>query len=398
MKLISDARIQKAEFQRLMHQYRHFRWAIAWASPVPTLFQELVKYKEKIHSLIVGIHFYQTHPDFIQEFLDDPRVRFIQQPEGTFHPKLYLFSNSDQEWELLLGSTNFTKEAFSRNIEASLLICNEDDVSNKIHSDTLDLISSTYNEGVSFDAKMLNDYKVIWQTHQRKIESLSGRYGNSGNKSIAIHNVPVITKSWNDFISEIKKEPNDGFEKRLSVIRIAQQLFKTRFHFREMTADERKFIAGLRNKLNIEGAGNWDYFGNMSASGYFSGKISQNDELISRALDEIPPSGQVTKAHYENFKKLFCESLAGEKLASATRLLSMKRPDMFICLNSKNQSALCDDFGIKKFGMSYERYWNDIIERILDSNWWQNPDPKTEEEQTVSNARMAFLDSLYYVP
>lgn len=74
----------------------------------------------------------------------------------------------------------------------------------------------------------------------------------------------------------------------------------------------------------------------------------------------------------------------------------MKRPDTFVCFDSKNRSALCDDFGIFQSKMDYERYWDDIVERIYDSDWWQNPNPKNESEEKVNEARAAFLDSLYY--
>ena len=74
----------------------------------------------------------------------------------------------------------------------------------------------------------------------------------------------------------------------------------------------------------------------------------------------------------------------------------MKRPDTFICFDSKNESALCKDFGIIKSDMNYDRYWDDIIERIYDSDWWQNPNPKNDKEFKVSEARAAFLDSIYY--
>lgn len=74
----------------------------------------------------------------------------------------------------------------------------------------------------------------------------------------------------------------------------------------------------------------------------------------------------------------------------------MKRPDVFVCLDTKNRSALCKDFEIVQSGLDYERYWTDIIERIFDSQWWINPKPKNKKENNVSNSRAAFLDSIYY--
>jgi hypothetical protein len=84
-------------------------------------------------------------------------------------------------------------------------------------------------------------------------------------------------------------------------------------------------------------------------------------------------------------------------LATATRLLCMKRPDIFVCFDSENRSKMCKDFGIVQTRMSYNRYWDDIIERIYDSDWWNNTAPKNNIEREISEARAAFLDSMYYL-
>ena len=94
--------------------------------------------------------------------------------------------------------------------------------------------------------------------------------------------------------------------------------------------------------------------------------------------------------------KYFTKVFTGNYIATATRLLAMKRPDVFVCIDNKNRSNLCKAFGIIQLGLDYGRYWDEIIERIYDSHWWQNPDPKDSVENVVSDFRAAFLDSLYY--
>jgi len=396
MKLITTATELEKEFRRLTKQYDHFYWATAWASSGSKLFNDLMTNKDKIQKIVVGIHFYQTHPDFIEAFLNHKKVRFIQQPEGTFHPKLYLFTDKTNKWELIIGSANFTTEAFSRNTEASLLIKHKDSNSADTYQNAIKLVEQTFSDGKTFNKTDLDKYRTTWKIHRQKIKSLSGQYGSKKGKLKPIHEVPMMSRSWDEFMNEVRNDPTHGLDRRLRVIEIAQELFESVNHFNELTEDQRKFIAGIPNKLNIYGAEDWGYFGSMKGAGIFKKKIKENDRNVSKALDQIPLSGQITKRHYDNFIKYFTQTFTGNYIATATRLLCMKRPDTFVCFDSKNRSALCKDFGIIQSEMDYERYWDDIVERVYDSDWWQNPNPKNDTEEKVSEARAAFLDSLYY--
>lgn len=396
MKLITTAKELEKEFRRLTEQYDHFYWSTAWASSGSKPFNDLLTNKGKIQKIVVGIHFYQTHPDFIEAFLNDKKVHFIQQPEGTFHPKLYLFADKTDKWEIILGSANFTTAAFSSNTEASLLITHKDSNSADTYNNAIKLVDKTFSDGKTFNKLDLEKYRITWKNHRQKIKSLSGQYGSKKRKPKPIHEVPMMNRSWGEFMNEVRNETSHGLDRRFRVIEIAQSLFEKVNHFNELTEDERKFIAGIPNKLETEGSEDWGYFGSMKGAGIFKNKIKENDRNVSKALDQIPLSGQITKKHYENYIKYFTQTFTGNYIATATRLLCMKRPDTFVCFDSKNRSTLCKDFGIIQSEMDYERYWDDIVERIYDSDWWQNPTPKNDTEEKVNEARAAFLDSLYY--
>jgi hypothetical protein len=83
--------------EKALGQYCQFRLSVAWASSQFPLFSKLLARKRNISQLVVGTHFYQTHPDFLKEFVDDPRARVVLQPSGVFHPKLYFFENSRED-------------------------------------------------------------------------------------------------------------------------------------------------------------------------------------------------------------------------------------------------------------------------------------------------------------
>jgi HKD family nuclease len=400
MKLITTAKELEKEFRRLIKQYEHFYWATAWASSDSKLFNHLLTNKAKIKKIVVGIHFYQTHPAFIEAFLNNNKVRFIQQPEGTFHPKLYLFTDKAnkceaKKWEMIIGSANFTTEAFSRNTEANLLITHKDSNSTDAYDNAIKLVDQTFSEVKTFNKTDLDKYRTTGKNHSQKIKNRSGQYGSKKSKPTPIHEVPMMSRSWDEFMNEVRNAPTHGLDRRLRVIEIAQELFESVNHFNELTENQRKFIAGIPNKLDIDGAEYWGYFGSMQPARLFKKKIKENDKNIFKALDQIPLSGQITKRHYDNFIKYFTQTFTGNCIATATRLLCIKRPDTFVCFASKNRSALCKDFGIIQSKMDYERYWDDIVERVYDSDWWQNPNPRNDIEVKVSRARAAFLDRLY---
>jgi HKD family nuclease len=402
MKMITTSKILEKEFKRLISTYREFFWATAWASSSTTIFNELVSRKRQIKKIIVGIHFYQTHPDFIEAFVNNDRVHFIQQPDGTFHPKVYLFYNSDDEWEVIIGSANFTNSAFNKNTEASILISNKDNDSKTILTDTKNLIEKSWNEGKTFNNIELNNYRLTWRNQQAKIKSLSGKYGSNKKIPIPIYNVAVANRTWRQYIDRINNEGAETLNHRLTVINLAHEIFEDNNHFHTIGLEERKFIAGIPNHLENDGNWLWGVFGSMKGAGIFKNRIIENDINISLALGKIPSVGTVTKKQYDNYIELFQSAFIGTQLenannlATATRLLSMKRPDTFVCLDSKNKSELCRDFGIIQSEMNFERYWEDIVLRIYDCNWWINPDPKNDIEEKISMARAAFLDSLYY--
>lgn len=128
--------------------------------------------------------------------------------------------------------------------------------------------------------------------------------------------------------------------------------------------------------------------------------IKDNNPNISLALDAIPPNVSVSKVDYlkyiERFKRAFPKGRDG--LPMASRLLAMKRPDLFLCIDSKNESKLYESFGILKAikRKDYEKYWDLIIVPLMASPWWKSPPPSSGIEREVWQARAAFLDCLYY--
>ena len=83
-------------------------------------------------------------------------------------------------------------------------------------------------------------------------------------------------------------------------------------------------------------------------------------------------------------------------LATATRLLAMKRPDYFVCLDNANREKLLGSFGVKIANQDYEGYWDKVIERIQLSTWWNARRPTEATAGQIWDGRAAMLDAIYY--
>lgn len=206
--------------------------------------------------------------------------------------------------------------------------------------------------------------------------------------------------SWADYFEKVKTEKQTVYGHsmagRLKVIQATHQLFSGHNHFSEIDQLGRQKIAGLVQPTPLD-AVDYRWFGSMKGAGKFWQAINNNDEYLSLALDLIPATGGITRDTYlgyiGRFRQAFPEGRDG--IGTASRLLAMKRPDTFVCFDARNKEGLCGAFGVTR-NIGYEEYWDSIIARVMESNWWGSTPPPVGVERDVWDARAAFLDSLYY--
>ena len=393
MKYLIDATALNAEFSRLMNQYDKYHWMVAWAGKPFPLTTELSKNTNKIRKIVVGLHFYQTHPDFIEQFMGYKEMKFMTISAGTFHPKVYLFSSSPEKWEAIIGSANFTNAAFSANNEAGILITSEN-ADKEMYNQIKKSIADAWDQAKHFDKDLLKDYYRSWERNQSKLKALS-RLENKQKPGTPYFSIPIVATTWSEYIKRINDQKKAQIQERIKVLDFVQQYFQENQKFADMDITIQQRIAGYKWANQ---SADFRLFGNMNNAGKLKQVINNKPGLIGKAIDIIPLSGEVTKQHYEKFVELFQKAVdGGNKYRSATRLLAMKRPDVFFAISTGNNQLLADDFQIKSVGtMNLERYWDEVVERIQSSHWYQFPKPKNAIEQKIAAYRVAFMDVLYY--
>jgi HKD family nuclease len=393
MLLTTSGSALRRELIKLIEKHDNVAIAVAWASAGTDVYEALRKNKNKIHRVVIGTHFYQTHPDVLEDFIGCNEVRFVLQPQGVFHPKAYLFWGK-KSWDILVGSANLTAGAMGRNSELMIHISSTGSPSD-IHLQLKNQIEEYWEQGEVVTAQSVSAYRALWKTQQQALKRVSGAY-SSGTKSKAPIHTEIMSMSWSSFFKAVKADPFHGFDKRCDLLDLVRNAFKESTTYSTMELGLRKTIAGLPNDVNVH----WGWFGSMRGAGYFHQAVNNNNPHLSAALDFIPLNGAIAREHYENyiseFVRAFPDGRDGVSLAS--RLLALKRPDYFVCLDSKNKTKLCKDFGIKQAGMTYERYWDDVVCRIVDSVWWNEPKPSDKIAARVWMGRAAMLDAIFYQP
>ncbi len=395
MRLVTNSKQLNTEFAELLARHKRVSIAVAWASASEEFeaYQLFLRSRRKIKKCVVGLHFFQTHPNFIKKFSEDERVRFVKQPDGVFHPKLYLFETSPTDWACLLGSANLTQAAFSLNSEACMLFTSEDDPNGAIKSDLDSILDDYWEAAEDFEPDEFEAYKKKWKLFRGRMRPIVGDFGK-GKRGTSILKTHILNMPWRDYFESILSKDPDGLDKRLAVLKEARRLFEKYEHLSKMPDASRLGVAGLRNEKGLP----WGWFGWMGRAWMFRPAVIDNNEYISKSLDFIPFEGEVTRSHYDEFILTYVKAFpgGGHGLATATRLLAMKRPDHFMCLSSANSQQLCKAFDVSI--RDYEDYWDKVVQRIMIADWFASPRPRNRQQAQVWDGRVAFLDSILYEP
>lgn len=393
MQFLTENRVLERSLLRCVERYDKVAFAIAWASADTRVFQKLTSSRIEIRRAVIGTHFFQTHPDVLDTFVENPRVRFVLQPSGVFHPKVFVFWD-EGGWEAFVGSANLTKGALTSNSEAVMLVSRADTGNDVLKTQMLATVRGYWDEGSLATETSAERYRELWKLRQPILRRLSGEYGVRQARKSPVDSA-TMSMPWRAYYDALRRDKEHSFTDRCKFLEKVQDVFKNSHSFHVLEQDMRRMIAGLSSERDEH----WAWFGSMMGAGKFQTAVNSNNIHLSHALDEIPLDGTVSRAHYnayiEEFVKAFPDGRDG--IATATRLLAMKRPDEFVCFDSMNRKHLCADFGIKASGMDYERYWVEVVEPIRDSPWWNSPQPRRGAELSAWKGRAAMLDALFYV-
>lgn len=387
-----------SELKKLMKAFDEFYWAVAWGTE-NKLVTDLVADRNKIKRLIFGTHFYQSDPNLLERFIGETFARVMpNDAAGTFHPKVYLFIKDDKA-AAIVGSANFTNGAMNKNNEAAILL--EGNSTDETFVGIKTMVNEEWGRGGLIDQEFLDNYRLHYRataSHRRALEKQRKIIKPSKDSA----NKELLKWSWDEYARKVRSYRFGAYDGRIKLLQEAHEIFYRISSFSELDKIERRAIAGVLGdgtSIRDGGVGTWRWFGSMMGMGDFQNLINSNNNSISEALDKIPLSGEVTKEQFDEyialFQKAFADSVRTGGVATASRLLAMKRPDTFVCIDGKNRKGLGQDLGFAHSTLNFEKYWDEIIMPITESVWWQTSRPNGQDG-LLWDGRAAMLDSIYY--
>jgi hypothetical protein len=377
--------------------------ASAWATTACDVAGSISRRRDCLRAFVVGLDFHQTDPEILRRF--GASVRVLRVP-GVFHPKAYLFRQGSK-FVSIVGSSNLTVGGFGVNAEVNLVVRGRTD--NPLYEALRRTIENLWDRARTLRKVEIEDYARAY-ARLRSLRARLTRFTPARQTRRAVRALvrrerlglkppESLQVPWVEFERLLLAQERDrkrGLRVRmtpagpsfLSVSQGARKLFNTKRTLARMAWEERRQVAGLH--------GHHLYFGAMRAAGAFQKILRQSPGRLDKALDTVPRRGEVTRRQFDHFfRKL---PAAGVGIGTATRLLAMKRPDRFLCVNDGNIPRLSAHFGVTQASLQeFEGYWN-LLTRVWRCDWFFAPRPRTPLSAALWDSRVALLDAIYYNP
>lgn len=397
MKILSG-KVTENKLLGLIKDCTSFSVAVAWATK-NKVFSAIQIYGTKLDQMIVGVDFYQTHPDVLNWMKVSKKKKMIigKSKSGVFHPKIFLFEFDNRDCNtLVIGSANLTAAAFTRNEEACVCI--------EIQKDNLsaaNLITSWVKNGIAIGSFDIPEYRKDYLVKGRSVRQVLTTRKHEEFRE----NPDLLILSFDEYYLLCKEDPYHYFSDRLALLDFCGKP--------NLTHDEFCCVAGV-NPVNPISGIDYGLFGRMSADAAFRDTVQNKTHWLTlQKLYHGLPSGQITKVVAKKFiknvedhvNKCFGKSYKKlNHLSAGTRLLAMKRPDLFFCENGANSKRLADDLGITisgKNGIKTVDGYLDAAVRLQNSTWGSSSAPKKFIDKNMPQCwkgRVAMIDAIYYNP
>lgn len=402
MKLtLLDAQGLVRTLKRLIERHDTIALAVAWGDYTGVA-KVLVANKRKFRSVLLGVDYSASDPDLIDALAGTKNAYVTRKLSGCFHPKLYYFE-SGADAEAIVGSANFTRGGLGPNREACVHIVGR--TNDVILKDISDLIESYADQRQPITKEVATSYRRQAEIAAQRPRARHPILPDGRKKDWQRMHSELATMDWATFARRARENSHHDYSESIRMLRKVQSMIAEAGRFDNLDRAQWKAVAGTigeREKVTggLDGYG-WGWFGSMAGMGVFANLIGNQSREIAEAMDSLPARGDVTEQDYHAFLQSFTRAFHGSSrtggVPTATRLLAMKRPDCFVCVDGPNRAGLAEALAFAPNTLKLDNYWQRVIEPIRLSPWYNARRPGGEDGE-LWDYRAAMLDAIYYDP
>ena len=387
-------------------QATHVDIAVAWAKPCDAVDELEISAKNTKIRIAVGLSYNSTNPttlDRLKEFAD---LRIGTSPSnGIFHPKYYCFRTTERTicW---VGSANLTNGGFRSNAE----LVHEFEVKNKEDLKWFELLWKNLEPDPT---EAITNYKENYTPPSRPPRP-KPRETDTDPELPSLADI----KTWADFVSGLQAL-NDYCHYRgshwdilgethsyLHTIKVDREVVRLS-NWTNLTRRECYILRG-EERGNANEEGNWGLMGTlpMGATPYVFNPVNMPGvgpvrQQVRQQVDRVlnANSSEVANVAQNAIKAITEIKLENPKhhigIASATRWLTLARPDRLLSINSKSSDKLGELSGLPKTSLA--KNYAALLNWVYTQPWFKSSQPNNPLEQDIWNCRAALLDAFIYV-
>ena len=401
-----DGSLLLQRFRKHLKKATHVDIAVAWSGPCDAVDELEISAKNTNIRIAVGLSYNSTNPttlDRLKEFAD---LRIgTSSSNGIFHPKYYCFRTPKRTicW---VGSTNLTNGGFRSNAE----LVHEFEVKNKEDLKWFELLWENLKPDPT---EAITNYKENYTPPSRPPRP-------KPRKADTKPELPSLVdiKTWADFVSGLKalndhchhhEYPWDILGEThsyLHTIKAGREVVRLR-NWTNLTRRECYILRGdERGNANEEGS--WGLLGTlpMGATPYVFNPVNMPGvgpvrQQIQQQVDRVlnANSSEIANVAQNAIKAITEIKLENPKhhigIASATRWLTLARPDRLLSINSKSSDKLGELSGLPKTSLA--KNYAALLNWVYTQPWFKSSQPNNPLEQDIWNCRAALLDAFIYV-
>lgn len=336
------------------------------------LMKEVIE-KAKSTKIVVCLDPRATDPEALEEILKNPLVKcrcYKSSSNRYFHPKMYIFKHGDDEYSVLIGSSNLTYNGLTENIEANIYFekFNYPDA-----KDFINFFDKVYEDGIKLTKEVLRDFVEIRTRYIKKYRELKNEISRTklaeyypSERILDPRSISkikkIMLKEKDNFIKYFKTE-NDCKNRSEYVLKVKNFALKE------------EWVELLSQIWSIGGLKRGALVRSSVIARICKGKSLKNAKEIAKCLVEVNGLSKIKtwikyiqNKDWEKASKIHLHGI-GEKIQS--ELFCLYHGDEYGIKNKVSIKALeillgnPADFGYKSYHNMPYTYFNSILREIV---------------------------------